>query len=115
MTLRLFLANFCCYDYGANASEAVQKIKDTGVACQHTYEKTYLAVYYLLAEDTRQIKMSKQQIYLLNYLLYIGLMLIISKVFTILCLLCLCGNREYPGSFQNKAVSSKLFFQMSAK
>ena len=33
-------------------------------------------------------------------------MLIISKVFTILCLLCLCGNREYPGSFQNKAVSS---------
>ena len=31
------------------------------------------------------------------------------------CLLCLCGNREYPGSFQNKAVSSKLFFQMSAK
>ena len=42
-------------------------------------------------------------------------MLIISKVFTILCLLRLCGNREYPGSFQNKAVSSKLFFQMSAK
>ena len=33
-------------------------------------------------------------------------MLIISKVFTILCLLCLCGNREYPVSFQNKAVSS---------
>ena len=33
-------------------------------------------------------------------------MLIISKVFTFLCLFCLCGNREYPGSFQNKAVSS---------
>ena len=33
-------------------------------------------------------------------------MLTISKVFTILCLLCLCGNREYPGSFQNKSVSS---------
>ena len=33
-------------------------------------------------------------------------MLIISKVFTILCLLCLCENREYPGSLQNKAVSS---------
>ena len=42
-------------------------------------------------------------------------MLIISKVFTILCLLYLCGNREYPGSFQNKVVSSKFFFQMSAK
>ena len=33
-------------------------------------------------------------------------MLNISKVFTILRLLCLCGNREYPGSFQNKSVSS---------
>ena len=42
-------------------------------------------------------------------------MLIISKVFPILCLLGLCGNMEYPGSFQNKAVSSKLFFQMSAQ
>ena len=27
-------------------------------------------------------------------------------MFTILCLLCLCGNKEYPGSFQNKSVSS---------
>ena len=33
-------------------------------------------------------------------------MLTISKVFTILCLLCLCENRKYPGSFQNKSVSS---------
>ena len=31
-------------------------------------------------------------------------MLIISEVFTIpsVYLLCLCGNREYPGSFQTK-------------
>ena len=42
-------------------------------------------------------------------------MLIISKVFTILCLLCLCEDREYPGTFPNKAVSSKFFFQMSAE
>ena len=35
-------------------------------------------------------------------------MLIISKVFTILCLLYLCRNREYPKR-------SKLFFQMSAQ
>ena len=62
-------ANFCCYDYGANASEAVQKTgtktKDTdGVEPQltlkqlilyYTYEKTYLAVYYLLAGDTIQV------------------------------------------------------------
>ena len=43
--------------------------------------KKHLAVYYLLAGDTSQV-----------------------SVFS--CLLCLCGNREYPGSFQNKAVSS---------
>ena len=29
----------------------------------------------------------------------------ISKMFTILCLLCLCGNTEYHGSFQSKSVS----------
>ena len=34
------------------------------------------------------------------------LMLTISKVFAFLCILCLCGNREYPGSLQNKLVSS---------
>ena len=33
-------------------------------------------------------------------------MLTISRVFSIVCLLCLCGKREYPGSFQNKSVSS---------
>ena len=27
-------------------------------------------------------------------------------MFNILCLLYLCGNREYPGSFQNKSLSS---------
>ena len=42
-------------------------------------------------------------------------MLIVSKVFTIFCLLCLCGNKEHPGKFLSKAVGSKLFFQMSAK
>ena len=46
-------------------------------------------------------------------LLHVGLILIISKVFTILFLLCLCKNRECPG--QNKTVISKLFFQMSAQ
>ena len=37
-------------------------------------------------------------------------MLIISKMFSILCIPWLCGI-----SFQNKAVSSNLFFQMSAQ
>ena len=44
-----------------------------------------------------------------------GLMLNISKALTLLGLFCLCGKREYPGSFQNKAVSSKFFFQISAQ
>ena len=30
------------------------------------------------------------------------LILTISKVLTLLCLLCLCGNRDYPGCFQKK-------------
>ena len=42
-------------------------------------------------------------------------MLIISKVCTVICLLCLCGNRDYPGIFQNKALSSKLFVQTNAR
>ena len=54
-----------------------------------------------------QIKMSN--------LLHVGLILIISKVFTILCLLCLCRNKEFSGNFQNKTVISKLIFQMSAQ
>ena len=45
MTLRLFLANFCCYDYGANASEAFQKIKDTGVACQLIKTASFIATH----------------------------------------------------------------------
>ena len=54
-----------------------------------------------------EIKMSKQhRFYSLNYLWHIGLMLTISKVFSILCLLCLSWNREYTGSFQNKSLSS---------
>ena len=54
-----------------------------------------------------QIKMSN--------LLHVGLILIISKVFNILCLLCLCRNWEYLGNCQNEAVTSKLFFKMSAQ
>ena len=49
------LANFCCYEYGANTSEAVQNIsKSTLEKKLETYEKTYLAVYYLFAGDTSQ-------------------------------------------------------------
>ena len=55
-----------------------------------------------------QIKMSN--------LLQVGLILIISKVLTILCLVYFAcvGIREYPGNFQNGTVISKLFFKRSA-
>ena len=53
----------------------------------------------------------------MSNLLHVGLILIISKVFTILYLLYMCahGNRKYPGNLQNKKVVSKLFFQMGAQ
>ena len=77
------LTTFCCYDYRA----------------------TLLFFPYIKEKWVSDIDLSS------NYLLHI--MLTISKVFTILCLLCLCGNREYPGSFQNKSVSS--FFKWVSK
>ena len=40
MTLRLFLATFCCDDYGANASEAVEKIATD----QKDYHKCSLCI-----------------------------------------------------------------------
>ena len=46
----------------------------------------------------------------MSNLLYVGLILINSKVFTILCLICLCRNREYRGNFQNKTVIIKQLF-----
>ena len=53
----------------------------------------------------------------MSNLLHVGLILIISEVFTILFLPCLCahGNRKYPGNLQNKTVTNKPFFQMSAQ
>ena len=77
-------------------------------------KKTYLAVYYLLSGVTSLVFVFSLQIKMSN-LLYVGLVLIISKVFTIVCLLCLCRNREEPGSFQDKTVISKLCFQMSTQ
>ena len=43
----------------------------------------------------------------MSNLLRVGLILIISRAFTILRLLCLCRNREYCANFQNKTVISK--------
>ena len=51
----------------------------------------------------------------MSNLLHVGLILIISKVFTNLCLLSLCKNRGHPGNFQNETLTSKLYFQKSAQ
>ena len=113
------LVDFCCYEYGANASEAVHKIRTRTPLelCQliktahfkaiHLWKNIFSSLlpppYWRYKPGfcffSWQIKMSN--------LLHIGLILIISKVLTILCLLCLCRNREYPGKFQNETVISK--------
>ena len=60
-----------------------------------------------------KIQISQQQVYPLNYLLHIGLMLAISKVFTILCQLCLCdvGISDTQVAFKP---NQSAFFQMNA-
>ena len=44
----------------------------------------------------------------MNYVLHVGIMLAVLKVFIILFLLILfpSENRKHPGSFENKSVSS---------
>ena len=66
MVVEAVLVNFCCYDYGANASEALQKISTrlAGAVSQLTktadfiatpMKKTYLAFYYLPIGDKSQV------------------------------------------------------------
>ena len=123
MTSRLFQSiSVVMTTYGANASEAVQKISTRTLLelCQLTKTANFIAtpmkkhIYQFItglleiqARFMFQIKMSN--------LLHVGLILINSKVFTILCLLCLCRNREYLGNFQSKTVISKLFFRICAQ
>ena len=59
------LVNFCCYDYGVNASEAVQKISTRTLleSCQLIKTanfiaaplKKHFAFHYLLTGDTSQV------------------------------------------------------------
>ena len=65
------LANFCCYDCGANASEAVQKISTRSRSC--TSATPMEEVYYSFSGDTGEVsiffltwtKMSKEHIFIL--------------------------------------------------
>ena len=100
--------------YGANASEVTKTANFIEkILSMKKYIQQLISITGLLEIQARflffslQIKMSN--------LLHVGIILIISKVFTILCLLCLYRNREYPGNFHNETVISKLFFQMSAQ
>ena len=67
------LINFCCYGYGTNSSEEVQKISARTLDFVRQLTKTANFISSLLgtAGDTSQIKMSKKQTYLINYLLHI--------------------------------------------
>ena len=61
---------FSCYEYGANAFEAVQNISTRTLLSyanslkqfilNYTYDKTYLAVYYLLIGDANQVSVFSQ-------------------------------------------------------
>ena len=42
-------------------------------------------------------------------LLHVELILIISRVFTVVCLLCLCTNREYRGNSKQNSNQGKCF------
>ena len=104
MTLRLF------YEYGANAFEAAQNISTrTPLSYANSLKQLILKLHLwknifssfitcLLEIQTRFLFFPRQL--KTSSLLQVGLILIISKMFTILCLLCLCRNREYPGNLK---------------
>ena len=96
-------------------SAGVMPTQQNSLYCSYTYEKTFSSLWgtCLLEIQARFLFFSWQ--IKMNNPLHVGLILILSKVFTIFCLLCLCRNREYPGNFQNETEISKLFFQMSAQ
>ena len=77
--------------------------------------KKHLAVYYLLIGDTSQVSVFFSWQIKISNLLHVGLILIISKVFTILVYFACVGIREYHGNFQNEKVTSKFFFKGSAQ
>ena len=120
------LNNFCCYEYGANTEE-VQKVRTRTLLlllelCQFTLKQLILKRH--LWKNTFSSLLPACWRYKpgfsffpnkMSNLLHVGLILIIGKVFTMLCLLCLCKNREYPGNFENKTVISNLFFKMCAQ
>ena len=96
----------CCWSYAKSLKQLISKLHlrknifSSLLLAYWRYKPCFCFFFW-------QIKMRN--------ILHVGLILIISKVFVIFNLLCLCGNREYPGNFQNETVISKLYFQKSAQ
>ena len=96
------LVNFSCYEHDVNASETVQKISTRALLelCQLTKTDNFKSkpmrkhieqfIICLLEIQASCLIFSWQT--KMSSLLHVGLISIISKVFTILCILCLCRN-----------------------
>ena len=65
----------------------------------------YILLLAKLKEEGRSFQSEQAKTYPLNYLLHVGVKLTFIKVFIILFYPA-CWNREHPGNFQNKSVSS---------
>ena len=118
------LVNLCCYGYCAHASEGVQKTSTRTLleVFQLTKTANFIATpmkiniqLFITCLLEIQVRFDFFLTKKMSNLLHVGLILIITKVFTILCLLFLCRNREYLDNFQNETLISKLFFQISVQ
>ena len=96
-----------CWSYANSLTKLVLQLHHWKNICRSSLQPLLEIQARFLGFYSWKIKMSS--------LLHVGLILIISKVFTFLCILCLCRNRENTGNFQDETAISKLFFQMSAQ
>ena len=99
------LVNFCCYGLWC---QCFRRLAQGYCWSSYATSLKQLAVYCLLIGDTSQVSVFSWQIKM-NNLLHVGLILIISKVFTILCLLCLCRTGNSLVTFKTKQLSVSSF------
>ena len=99
------LVNFCCYGLWC---QCFRRLAQGYCWSSYATSLKQLAVYCLLIGDTSQVSVFSWQIKM-NNLLHVGLILIISKVFTILCLLCLCRIGNSLVTFKTKQLSVSSF------
>ena len=99
------LVNFCCYGLWC---QCFRRLAQGYCWSSYATSLKQLAIYCLLIGDTSQVSVFSWQIKM-NNLLHVGLILIISKVFTILCLLCLCRIGNSLVTFKTKQLSVSSF------